>query len=286
VNGDGIPDLIGAYRNESNSSRINVKIWNYSGNEMSSFSIPVTGYGVSAYIYDMLLARNGNSSNPKIYATVGSAITQTVRVYNYTGGLIGIHQNMSFQPPIAADIDGDGRNELLQYVCPSPNSEYCTLVAKDAENFANNNNIPGFPKIVEGDNWALNVPLVDDINNDGLAEVILATTNNVYAWPTGQPYSSEPGQWPMYRGNMQHTGALESGIPAQPVPCTPLGQTCSPMIETCCMGECNPVPECVLDSDCQPPYSACFNGVCICTVDMDCPPHIAQNYTCSLNMGS
>jgi len=290
MNGDGTPDLVGTFRNSSSPYFNIINTWNYSGSVISTFSIP---YSYDTYLYSLVLARNGNSSNPMVYVAFHNVTSQAnvLRVYNSQGNLTGTHQNAALREPVLADIDGDGRNELLQYYCSSGTAEFCNLTAKDAENFANNNNIPGWPKVVEGGDQKYTSPTVADFNNDGLAEVILATTNYVYIWPTNQPYGNATGQWPMYRSNMRHTGNLADNaqeqleIPAIPINCTPLGQTCSPMINTCCMGECRSVPECVTDANCPAPYTACVNGLCICTVDIDCPPHIAQNYTCSLNIG-
>jgi hypothetical protein len=74
--------------------------------------------------------------------------------------------------------------------------------------------LPGFPKPTpDGGKSKLATPALGDLDGDGLQEIVwIDDANDVLVWTVPGTPGPENMQWPMYRHDAAHTGAL-SGSP-------------------------------------------------------------------------
>jgi hypothetical protein len=128
---------------------------------------------------------------------------------NFKNGFPQVMEDWQFfSTPIVADVDGDGKPEVL-----SGSGGY----------FVHAWNVDGvepkgYPKFTGG--WALSSPAVGDLDGDGKLELVAVTRNGwVYAWRTG---GSAKGRidWDSFHHDAQNTGnfatKLDQGVPASP----------------------------------------------------------------------
>jgi hypothetical protein len=99
-----------------------------------------------------------------------------------------------FDHPAIADVDGDGKPEVL-----APSAGYF-LHAWNVDGVEPK----GFPKYTGG--WALSTPAVGDLDGDGKLELVQVTRNGwLYAWHTTGK-SSGRIDWASYHHDLQNTG--------------------------------------------------------------------------------
>jgi subtilisin family serine protease len=105
--------------------------------------------------------------------------------------------------PVVADINGDGEAEILFNMTDSEHNS--RLVALDQYG----NMIPGFPKFVSVGSDVHSTPAICDVDGNGKLDVVVKSDDGMlWTWEMPQPGSVKKTQWPMFRGNAQHAGAI------------------------------------------------------------------------------
>ncbi|MFH1701440.1 MAG: S8 family serine peptidase [Candidatus Zixiibacteriota bacterium] len=110
---------------------------------------------------------------------------------------------------IIADIDGDGTQNIVSrggYLFPFATSYEKIMVWEP-----NGAPTPGFPIITPTPANSVystpNTPVIDDLDGDGMTEIILCgDANELFVWNLGTPYISENMLWPKYLGDDKNTG--------------------------------------------------------------------------------
>ena len=96
--------------------------------------------------------------------------------------------------PIVADVDGDGRSEVVE----GSSGNVLHAFREDGTEPA------GWPKQTEG--WLLAAPAAGDVDGDGLREVVAVTRDGwLFVWNTPAK-AGAPGDWPMFRGDPRNSG--------------------------------------------------------------------------------
>lgn len=111
-----------------------------------------------------------------------------------------------FMNPAVADLSGDGWPEVVT------TSGGYLVHAWDKDGVE----APGFPRSVRG--WAVASPLIEDINEDGFLDLIVATrAGYVFRFETRGPASGVL-QWPTFHHDNHGTGSLATPLPGRPPP--------------------------------------------------------------------
>jgi hypothetical protein len=130
-----------------------------------------------------------------------------VAVWNPTDGSLlpafpRVMDDMQFlTEPALADVDGDGRADVVQ------GSGVYLVRAYTAEGA-----VPtGWPKFTHG--WIVGTPAAGDVDGDGLIEVIAATREGrLFAWDTPAPATAEALPWPFFGRDRRHTRNLAADV--------------------------------------------------------------------------
>lgn len=107
-----------------------------------------------------------------------------------------------FTSPVAADLDGDGRSEVIA-------GSMLTLRAFNAEGAEP----AGFPLFTGG--WLLGTPAVGDVDGDGMLDVVTTTREGtLLAWRTDAPADTLV-EWAMLGHDARRTGNYHTPLPGQ-----------------------------------------------------------------------
>jgi hypothetical protein len=118
--------------------------------------------------------------------------------------------------PAIGDIDGDGGQDVVvgSGTCglweryDDPTLRRCYTV--DAFRAADGSQLPGFPKpTARAGRSRVTTPALGDLDGDGLKEIVwIDGRDNILVWTIPGTPGPENMQWPMYRHDAAHTGAL------------------------------------------------------------------------------
>lgn len=114
-----------------------------------------------------------------------------------------------------ADVDGDGARELIV----DGDGEFERSFALRGFEL-HGGTVPGFPKpTLKIGPYPSNTPAVLDLDADGLLEVAWINFDaQIFVWNLGAPARTSALDWPMYRHDAGHTGAVPSSLCALAAP--------------------------------------------------------------------
>ena len=142
-------------------------------------------------------------NNGDIEIVVGSSYDQDGSVHiwrkdgTYLAGWPKDAGNAVSSHPIAVDINGDGRCEIIAGTGPV----YCKIHIWDI----NGNELQGWPKRV--DSLVSTAAAIGDTDGDGLLELLLSPWGGkIYQWDLFGSFSERKLAWPMFHKNAEHTG--------------------------------------------------------------------------------
>jgi len=123
--------------------------------------------------------------------------------------VLGANENFTQGVPIVADITGTGCADVIRpaaYGSPLISKLYATSSLL-------------FPRRVVNPEYKLNSSaLVDDVDGDGLTDVLIAADGKIYFWNLGTPWDKcnpKSRPWTMFQHDPAHTGKLPKGPPLQ-----------------------------------------------------------------------
>ena len=143
---------------------------------------------------------NKDGSLEVVYGSAGY-----VYIYNSNGVITNIISvGEDYNPwirtiPILADVDDDDSDLEIIVSSYSNTSHLSKIYAYKMDGTL----ASGFPLSISEE--IRNSPCVDDIDNDGLNELIVTTAEKVYVWDTYGDCSNNFYGWPMYRRDAQNT---------------------------------------------------------------------------------
>lgn len=142
---------------------------------------------------------NKDGSLDVVYGSAG-----VVYIYNSNGILTNSIPIVDYEPwirtiPILADVDDDNSDLEIIVSSYSNTSHLSKIYAFKMDGTL----VSGFPLSIPIE--IKNSPCVDDIDNDGLNELIVTTAEKVYVWDTYGDCSNNFYGWTMYRRDAQNT---------------------------------------------------------------------------------
>jgi hypothetical protein len=103
--------------------------------------------------------------------------------------------------PALADVDGDGRAEVVQ-----GSGAYLVRAYR-----ADGATPPGFPKLTHG--WHIATPSAGDVDGDRRTEIVAVTREgSLFVWDTPAPARDAALPWPGFGRDRRHTQNLASGV--------------------------------------------------------------------------
>jgi hypothetical protein len=151
------------------------------------FAAPTAGY---TRLVDLLAADQQLPSDDQLMAWRGGSAP-----INALPGFPQVTSDIAFfVTPAIADLDGDGRREVIA------GNGVAVLGAHEADGARP----AGWPKLQGG--WLLGTPGLGDLDGNGLAELaVVRRDGTLFVWHTRQPAASLD-QWPRFGGNPRNTG--------------------------------------------------------------------------------
>jgi len=108
--------------------------------------------------------------------------------------------------PAVADIDGDGNQELLLTGIDGAGNGQLFGLRADGSTVA------GFPKYASPANQLASSVAIGDVDGNGRPDLVVKSESGfLFEWELPQQGGARPYQWPMFRNDPQHSGALYPG---------------------------------------------------------------------------
>jgi hypothetical protein len=153
--------------------------------------------------------RNGNTGALHAWRGDGSSVTSEANAQvspekqNTDGVLVLLERSGLGRQVTVADLDGDGEMDLFT-------GEHWVRWRPASTARVHRMTPPGAPS-------PSTVPIITDLNRDGIAEVVLGTADgHLHVINTGKGYKPEWMQWVTLGGNFRHTGAWHSPLKRKP----------------------------------------------------------------------
>jgi hypothetical protein len=106
-----------------------------------------------------------------------------------------------FTEPALADVDGDGRADVVQ-----GSGGYQVRAYRSDGSL-----VEGWPKFTHG--WLIGTPAVGDVDGDGLVEVVASTREgSIFVWDSPAPATASALPWPGFGHDRRNTRNLDSGV--------------------------------------------------------------------------
>lgn len=213
MNGKGFADIVVKYQNSSNPNIITV--FDHNGALLSGW--PRILSGTSATPFGPVVADIDGDGRPEIITVSGGYRNelQALRgdgsslpnwpVIIPTAALGAPYFNCY---PVVADINGDGRQEVLVTTVDSSNNG--RLLAYGADGTL----LSGFPKYVSPASDIRSSAAIGDVDGNGKLDLAVKSENGfLYVWEMPQDAGVKDLQWPMFRNDERHSGAW---LPSRP----------------------------------------------------------------------
>jgi hypothetical protein len=113
--------------------------------------------------------------------------------------------------PVVADIDGDGRREVVAEGGTAPVSGPFSVTKVHAFH-RDATVVAGWPRLLS--NGTNSSPALADVDLDGNVDLVIGS-NGVYVWRLPAPYTNGPLDWLMFRHDNQRTGAITYCAPSR-----------------------------------------------------------------------
>ncbi|HYI11802.1 MAG TPA: S8 family serine peptidase [Thermoanaerobaculia bacterium] len=115
--------------------------------------------------------------------------------------------------PLIADLDGDGSPEIIGPSRRGSGGQIARLYAWHSSPAGKR--VAGFPRLVPTSTGViLSSAAIDDIDNDGQADLLVASDGQLHAWNLKGRFEPSNNPWPMFQHDLAHTGYLPSSSTA------------------------------------------------------------------------
>jgi uncharacterized delta-60 repeat protein len=208
VDGDGFPDLVIQYSNDRNV----VAVFDRNGGLLPGW--PRTLPGDAHIPIGPVVADLDGDGRAEIIAVAGSWWNE-LHVLKGDGSYlpgwpvtINGGRPGSDCGPVVADLDGDGKQEIV--MTGTDDLNHGKVVAYSADGTA----FPGFPKYVSPVADLRSAAAIGDVDGNGNLDLVVKGEDGyLYLWEMPQRVAVKDLQWPTFRSDAQHSGTL---LPPQP----------------------------------------------------------------------
>jgi len=205
MDGDGYLDVIVKYQTSGNANVI--KVFDRNGALFTGW--PKTLAGNSATPFGPIVADLNGDGQPEIVVVAG-VWHEELHVLRGDGtslagwpvSIPGSYGSPSFNCyPVAADINGDGQQELLITTVNYSSNGMLLAYA------ANGSLVSGFPKYASPASDIRSTAAIGDLDSNGKLDLVVKSENGyLFAWEMPQSSTVKDLQWPMFRNDLQHSG--------------------------------------------------------------------------------
>lgn len=198
IDGDGDLDIVAGSRFDK------VYAWDRSGAGLAGWpQLSRTYIPASIVIADV----DGSGAREVVAMTD----LDVINVWSGNGALLigwppaGTSSGGDFAPasPAVADIDGDGQREVIAVGKGSAFSQF--FLSKVWAFHRDGTMAAGWPKFLASQ--INSSPVVTDVDQDGIVDVVFGTSGGVYVWGLAGAYTNGPTDWLTFRHDNQRTGA-------------------------------------------------------------------------------
>ncbi len=215
LDGDGYKEIIdGTY--ETNGK---MYVWRYDGSDYPGWPYTIPR-GASSTSYVSSSPAVGDIDGDGQLEIVDGSCGQCGTVYAWkkdgtvmSGWPFVANAVIDGSSPVLGDVDGDGKLEIVVGSGSGFTPTGCTsgAISQAYVLRADGTLEPGWP--VNLGTATPPYPALADIDGDGLVEIVMAFSQNVYVWDAPGAYQPTLTPWPYYHLGIDHTGNFTSGPP-------------------------------------------------------------------------